>query len=148
MFICSAYLQSVSQGAWTFTNMMSLFVKEGFQRKKKHGSLRTKLRNQANKSPLKTKLKFSLPPSPALDPQPVNSSQRCTSFPPVGWTSCKPGCSQYASSHLGKTAQRNRHDSFSAATMFHLWILDAGMLNRGQLILEASLWFIVKITTV
>lgn len=31
MFICSAYLQSVSQGAWIFTNMMSLFVSEGCQ---------------------------------------------------------------------------------------------------------------------
>lgn len=31
MFICSAYLQSVSQGVWIFTNMMSLFVSEGCQ---------------------------------------------------------------------------------------------------------------------
>lgn len=66
---------------------------------------------------------FSVPLSPASDPLPVNSSQRCTSFPPVDWTSCKPGCNQYAFSHLERTAQRNHLDSFPVGTMFHLWVL-------------------------
>lgn len=35
MFICSAYLQSVSQGAFIFTNIMSLFVNEGWKKKRK-----------------------------------------------------------------------------------------------------------------
>lgn len=118
MFICSAYLQSVSQGAWTFTNMMSLFVTEGFQMKRNtHESIRAMFGNWAQVFQKQTSM--FLPPSPASDPQPASSSQRCTSFPPADWTSCKPGCSRYVFSHLEKKAQRSSQDSFPVATIFH-----------------------------
>lgn len=116
MFICSAYLHSASQGAWTFTNMMSLFVNEGCQSERAKGFLKE----------LRTKLKgvppqLLLPPSPASDPRPVNSSQRCTSSPPVGWTSYKPEYSQYAFSHRGKKAQRSRLESSPEVRKHRSW---------------------------
>lgn len=59
-----------------------------------------------------------LPPSPAWDLQLEDSSQRCISSPPVDWTFCKPGCSQFASFHLGNISQRTRVDSFPVDAMF------------------------------
>ena len=122
MFICSAYLQSVSQGAWIFTNMMSLFVTEGFHVKRNtHESVRGMFGRWAQA--FQKEADMFLPPSPASDPQHASSSQRCTSFPPADWTSCKPGCSRYVFSHLEKKAQRSRQDSFPVATIFHRSIL-------------------------
>lgn len=62
----------------------------------------------------------TIPPSPAWDPQPAGSSQRCTSSPPVDWTSCTPGCSRCVSSRLGKTGHRSHPRSLPAND---LWLV-------------------------
>lgn len=76
------------------------------------------------------KLQLFSPLSPASDPRPVDSSQRCTSSPPVGWTSYKPEYNQYAFSHHEKKGRRSRLESFPEVRKQRGWGSDCWKLPR------------------